>query len=538
VNRGRPWSTRIITHGEEGDVVSVRLLSANEPRSGQQRELDKTVSGEIVTACEAYENLRFFCDEGGGRFGGSPGEARVRDYLLRKLQEYGLENVHTEEYSYTGWVRGPATLKVVAVAQFAAAQSALAQSGVAQSATAQPAGAQIAPVRSGGSGQVRASGVATGKKHGMEREFPCFSLPHSPAGDVEAEVVFVGPGGPAEFEEAGDVRGKAVIVTNEPSPGLGRMLHRSEKYGRAVKAGAAAFIYMRMGPMLAETGTVRHNETGAIPAVSTTREAGMEIRRLMERGSVRVRVTTTDEAKPLVGWNIIGEVPGASSPDKVILVGAHLDGHDISQAAADNGGGSAVILEAARVLAKHKDLVPKTVRFVWFTGEEIGLLGSNSYAQRHAGEADAIEFVFNCDVAGGGGTPGITAMGFEDTRKRFRQYSDEIGMPFRIGAGVMPYSDMYPFHLLGIPSVSFSSSAPDGSWNFVHTAADTLDKMTPRGLMLDSLVVARLLARLLYDPAIAHKTPEETAASVAHLGEVFEHEGRLPNGASKGLSPA
>ena len=102
----------------------------------------------------------------------------------------------------------------------------------------------------------------------------------------------------------------------------------------------------------------------------------------------------------------------------------------------------------------------------------------------------------------------------------------------------MPYSDMYPFHLLGIPSISFSSSAPDGSWNFIHTAADTFDKMTPRGLMLDSLVVARLLARLLYDPAIPHKTPEETAASIAHLGEVFEFEGRLPDGASKGLGPA
>lgn len=480
--------------------------------SDKRAVLDKLVSGEIVTACEAYDNLRFFCDEGRGRFGGSPGEVLVRDYLLRKLKEYGLENVHIEEYSYTGWVRGPASLTVSAVSR-----------------TACPCdGGDAADVPSG----------CLDRSDRVEREFPCFSLPHSPAGDVEAEVVFVGPGGPREFEEAGDLKGKAVIVTNEASPGLGRMLHRSEKYGRAVKAGAVAFIYMRMGPMLAETGTVRHNETGAIPAVSITREAGMEIRRLMERGPVKVRVTTTDQAKPLVGWNIIGEIPGACSPDRVILVGAHLDGHDISQAAADNGGGSAVILEAARALAKHKDLVPKTVRFVWFTGEEIGLLGSNSYAKAHAGEAESIEFVFNCDVAGGGGTPGITAMGFDETRKRFLKYSDELATPFRVGPGVMPYSDMYPFHLLGIPSISFGSSAPDGSWNFVHTAADTFDKMTPRGLMLDSLVVARLLARLLYDPAIPHKTPEETAASIAHLREVFEFEGRLPDGGSKGLGPA
>jgi len=494
--------------GREGETVSNQLLSCNGQSPDRKPVLDKLVSGEVVTACEAYDNLRFFCDEGRGRFGGSPGEVVVRDYLLQKLKEYGLENVHTEEYSYTGWVRGPAALKVT---------------GVSQPAVSDEAGVSPAPSRG---------------SNGAEREFPCFSLPHSPAGDVEAEVVFIGPGGPREFEEAGDIRGKAVIVTNEPSPGLGRMLHRSEKYGRAVKAGAAAFIYMRMGPMLAETGTVRHNETGAIPAVSITREAGMEMRRLMERGPVRIRVTTTDKAKPLTGWNIIGEIPGASSPEKIILVGAHLDGHDISQAAADNGGGAAVILEAARALAKHRDLVPKTVRFVWFTGEEIGLLGSNSYAQAHAGEAEAIEFVFNCDVAGGGGTPGIATMGFEETRKRFLKYSGELGMPFRVGAGVMPYSDMYPFHLLGIPSISFSSSAPDGSWNFIHTAADTFDKMTPRGLMLDSLVVARLLARLLYDPAIPHKTPEETAASIAHLREVFEFEGRLPNGASKGLGPA
>ncbi len=475
---------------KEGETVTEQINGGNERGAlvrDRRFELDKMVSGEVVTACEAYENLRFFCDEGRGRFGGSPGEVVVRDYLLRKLGEYGLENVHTEEYTYTGWVRGPAALRVTV------------------------------------------PGSET------EREYPCFSLPHSPAGEVQAEVVFLGAGGPREFEEAGDIRGKAVIVTNEAPQGLGRMVHRSEKYGRAVRAGAVAFIYMRMGPMLAETGTVRHNETGAIPAVSITREAGLEIRRLMERGPVRVRVTTTDQAKPMVGWNIIGEIPGTMYPDKVILVGAHLDGHDISQAAADNGGGSAVILEAARVLAKHKDLVPKTVRFVWFTGEEIGLLGSNSYAQAHAAEAERIEFVLNCDVAGGGGTPGITAMGFEETRKRFQKYSEELGMPFRIGPGVMPYSDMYPFHLLGIPSISFSSSAPDGSWNFIHTAADTFDKMTPRGLMLDSMVVARLIARLLYDPAIPHKSPEEVASSIAHLREVFELEGRLPDGGSKGL---
>ena len=94
--------------GREGETVSNQLLSCNGQSPDRKPVLDKLVSGEVVTACEAYDNLRFFCDEGRGRFGGSPGEVVVRDYLLQKLKEYGLENVHTEEYSYTGWVRGPA----------------------------------------------------------------------------------------------------------------------------------------------------------------------------------------------------------------------------------------------------------------------------------------------------------------------------------------------------------------------------------------------------------------------------------------------
>ncbi len=444
--------------------------------------LDKLVAGEVVAGCQAYENLEFFCDEGGGRFAGSPGELKVRDYLLSKLKEYGLENVHAQEYRYKGWVRGPAWVSMVLPG---------------------------------------------------EKEFPCFSLPHSPAGEVELEVVFLGPGGPEEFLRAGDsLRGKIALVTNETPQGLGRGVHRSEKYGRAVRAGAAAFLYMRASGMLPETGTIRHNATGLIPALSISRESGTYILRRMQQGKVVLKLATCSKSPTLAGWNIIGEIPGCQEPDKVIVAGAHIDGHDISQAASDNGGGSAVILEAARALAKHRELLPKTIRFIWFTTEEIGMTGSNYYAGT-CEDLDSVEFMFNVDVAGGGGVPGITTMGFQETKKMFLEFAQVLNQPMRVGTGVLAYSDMYAFHLCGIPSVYFGSSAPDGSWNFGHTSADTFDKMEPRGLMLDSLAVSRLLAHISFRKAVARKSPSEVSGSIDHLREAFELEGRNPDGSTR-----
>jgi hypothetical protein len=84
---------------------------------------------------------------------------------------------------------------------------------------------------------------------------------------------------------------------------------------------------------------------------------------------------------PIPLYNTIAEIPGTEWPDEVVIVSAHLDSWNGpgSQGTLDNGTGSSVTLEAARILATVGARPKRTIRFVLWTGEEQGLLGSRAY---------------------------------------------------------------------------------------------------------------------------------------------------------------
>lgn len=82
-------------------------------------------------------------------------------------------------------------------------------------------------------------------------------------------------------------------------------------------------------------------------------------------------------------YNLILTIPGTTYPDQQVILSAHLD--DTSQSpsllapgAEDNGSGSALLLEAARLLRQYN--FERTLKIIWFTGEEQGLVGSSYYA--------------------------------------------------------------------------------------------------------------------------------------------------------------
>ena len=74
----------------------------------------------------------------------------------------------------------------------------------------------------------------------------------------------------------------------------------------------------------------------------------------------------------------MGEIKGSEKPDEFVILGAHLDSWDLAQGTTDNGTGSTVVLEAARILAKSGVTPRRTIRFVLFTGEEQGMHGSRA----------------------------------------------------------------------------------------------------------------------------------------------------------------
>lgn len=432
--------------------------------------LDQQMVGDIYTSTEVMDNLTILCDDFGSRFGGTPGERQAAEFMQRKLQEYGLQNVQLEPIPYVGWRRGSVSFEIVSPIQMT---------------------------------------------------IPCISLPHSPPTDLEAVLCDAADGGPKEFEELGEqAAGKIVMVTSRsPTKGLKRGIHRMEKYGHALLAGAAGFIFINHYPGYGPaTGGVGDNAEGLIPAISVAYEDGLFLSRLVARhGEVRVRIRSTDICEPMISWNVSGELPGTAANPQLVMIGSHYDGHDISQGAIDPASGTVAVLEAVRVLAKYAGRFPQTVRVVLWGVEEIGLIGSYEYIKQHAAELDNIRFYFNMDSAGGAAPKDVMLNEWPELDALFKGWQATMAHEFRVGQSVTAFSDHFPFLLEGVPTGGMQpvDRPPSGGRGYGHTRYDTLDKAELHHLREASALAARLLLRV----ASAESWPatRRSQAAVAQL---------------------
>jgi len=413
-------------------------------------QLDQQMVGDIYTSRLVMDNLTVLCDDFGARFAGTPEERLAAEFICQTFQRYGLKQAHLEDYTYAGWSRGEATLEV------------------------------IAPI---------------------QRKLPCISLPYCPAGEMEAELISVGCGSPAEYQALGqDMAGKIVLASSASPPDLGRWVHRKEKYDRAVLGRARAFIFVSEHPGVGpETGSLQSDSPAPIPGISVCKEDGEFLSRLMARkGNVKLRLRTTDVNEPRTSWNVIADLPGAEQPDEMVILGCHYDGHDISQGAEDPASGMVLVIEAARVLSKYaRESLKRTVRFIAFGTEEIGLTGAFRYVDAHADELDQIRFLFNLDAAGSARRKGVVLHRWPSLDSFFRQAGDEMAAEMPVGQKLHPYSDHFPFVLKGVPSGHMGDpESPPSGRGFGHTAYDTLEKVKLANLREGSAVAARLALRI------------------------------------------
>jgi carboxypeptidase Q len=101
---------------------------------------------------------------------------------------------------------------------------------------------------------------------------------------------------------------------------------------------------------------------------------------------------------PVKVHNVVADIPGAEIPDEYVIVGAHIDSHDAGTGAMDDGTGVAAAMEAARLLMESGLQPRRTIRFVLFGGEELGLLGSNGYVQAHPELMPKVSAMYNMDM--------------------------------------------------------------------------------------------------------------------------------------------
>src|SRR6266571_355362 len=194
--------------------------------------------------------------------------------------------------------------------------------------------------------------------------------------------------------------------------------------------------------------------------------------------------------RPIEQENVVGEIRGYERPDEIVILGAHLDSWELGTGALDNGCNAALVIEAARAIKATGLLPRRTIRFVLFSGEEQGTVGSFEYVKAHRAELDKIRGVIVFD-AGIGRVTGYSLGGRHDTEAGVR----EVLKPLESwGANNHTYdasfgTDNFDFLLEGVPTLVANQEEANYLPNY-HAASDTLDKVDMRELKLHTVLAA------------------------------------------------
>jgi hypothetical protein len=350
------------------------------------------------------------------------------------------------------------------------------------------------------------------KTQKLDPEKDFLPLLFSDSGDNEAEMVFAGWGISAPElgydDYAGvDVQGKFVLcfrgTPDRSEPGFQQHDHHRFRMNKAKEKGALGLFYIYPAPLANPNGDWIQEFTPAIisedVADKILKEVGQNSEDLKKelmaskkprsfplKARMKFRVLSTHFPDSL-GYNIVGYVEG-SDPDlkkECLVIGGHFDHCGkhmgmIFPGANDNASGSAVVMEIAQAFATL-DIKPKrSVVFVLFGGEEMGLQGSTYFADHIPDQFDSLDGMFNFDMVGEGDGARCAVAGKPDELKKALQDADASlnilkGVSVVRSVGVRS-SDYAPFFQKGAACVSFVSNGPHLHY---HLPGDTIYRINP-----------------------------------------------------------
>jgi hypothetical protein len=511
---------------------------------------------------EAFQNSKvmdqmfWLTDVNGPRLTGSPGFRAAADWALRTLQGWGAANAHLEKWGTfgRGWSMSRFSLSMVAP-------------------TYAPLQAVPKAWSGGTSGPVTADAVLAPLLAADERDL-MYDLVKLPArikkfseeqkGKLRGKVVLLEVARvvelpkPAESTRYDDVALAALVAAPEPSAALPVELpltrvpadyaKRAALFESLPLAVVSDYFERRnaaLNPLWAFLGaegaaavllTDRRGDGGLLfaesvgawdprvpvppPVIALAPEPYNRLVRLAERKipvKVEVDLQVQFHDQTLDGFNVIAEIQGGKRKDEVVMLGAHLDSWHAGTGATDNGAGSAVVMEAFRILKALNLPMDRTVRLALWGGEEQGLFGSTGYVTQHLGdlltlalkpEHSRVSAYFNLDN-GSGKIRGIYLQGNDMVRPIFEQWL----LPFRdLGATAVTIrstggTDHEPFDAVGVPGFQFIQDPLDYATRTHHSNLDTYDHVQPADLMQASAIVASFVYNAATRPAMLPRKP-------------------------------
>ncbi|MDE3135041.1 MAG: M20/M25/M40 family metallo-hydrolase [Acidobacteriota bacterium] len=458
-------------------------LRAQQPAASPYLDTDRKILDEVKDHNQIMANLGYLSDMIGPRLTGSSNLDKANHWTADKFREYGLANVHLEPWTIDhAWYRGTAEARIVSPAVHPISLAAEGWSPGTKGAVHGPVvyvEAKNEQELDAYRGKLKNAIVITSPPPKVPGPYQApeqpEERPYHPPFELPAFLMPQKPGQPKQPSPFEFFRKETAFFKQE---GVAVILRDSFKPDALLT-------------MTGEGGSDFH--IGPLPVAFIPHEDYLLIWRLLQRGPVQmeVNIQTSFSPKPVTVYNTVAELPGAD-PNQVVIIGAHLDSWDLAEGSTDNGTGSMVILEAARAL-KALGIQPKrTIRFVLFTGEEEGLVGSRRYVQAHRADMDKIDAVLVHDTGSGR----VLTLGLHGNYQD-REVVDHVLAPLDdLGLGLIEPSLSLEF---GTDHASFNEAGVPGFWcvqdpyNYPrthHSQVDTFDMANQDNLVEGAQVVA------------------------------------------------
>jgi len=451
------------------------------------------IKDEGLQRSKVMEIESWLTDVYGPRLTGSPNIREAADWAQKTMRDWGLANVHVETWPFG---RGWQNQLFVAMATTPRAYPLI---GYPKAWTP-------------GTGGPRA-GEAVLAVITSEKDFDTFR------GKLRGKFVLATPmrDVPAHFDPPGHRFTDAELTELAMQPAAGRGRGRGnfgadQAFARKrtqfwIDEGVAAVLDISRGDggtLFVQSGGSRDPKDPPSPpqVVIAVEQYGRIVRTLEKNIAVTLsmNVENTFYDSDLNAFNVVGEIPGTDKSDEVVMVGAHFDSWHTGTGATDNAAGSAVMMEAMRILKTTGVKLRRTVRIGLWGGEEQGLLGSREYVKAHyadpatmAVKPEHAKFAGYYNVDNGTGLiRGVYLQGNEAVAPIFQQWME----PFKnMGMTTLTIrntggTDHQSYDAVGLPGFQFIQDEVEYDSRTHHSNMDMYERIQPNDMMRNAVIVA------------------------------------------------
>jgi hypothetical protein len=465
---------------------------------------------------EVMETAAYLTDRIGGRMTNSPQMRMAERWAQQRFRDWGLSNVRTEGFEFgRGWTIEQASARMTAP---------------------RPLVLRSIPVAwtPGTNGPISAGIVVAPMDEAEDFE--------RWRGRLRGKIVLVtrpnGGSEPAEapFQRLTDEQLRGLNTFRQPtySPhAIERRLRRADFEERrdAFLAEEGALAWVRMSRL---DGALLHGEGYAHAVGRTPRLPGVEMAAEDYRRLARLALTDAPPTLELnsqvrfhdedtQAYNVLADIPGTGRTGEYVMAGAHFDSWVASDGAQDNAAGTAVVMEAARILRALNVRPRRTIRFALWNGEEQGIYGSMNYVERHlatrppvtdpahrrlsaydtwrnrwpitpsAGHRDLVAY-FNIDN-GSGKIRGIHAEGNVAAVPIFQEWLAPFASMGATQVAIQPTggTDHVFLQAVGVPGYQFIQDPLDYETRIHHTSIDSYDHLKAEDMRQAAVILASFL---------------------------------------------